>query len=297
MRHIREDETMKKILILLCVIMLCACSSKGLSWDDVKNRYEQLSETVENAADLSDSFLQDDYKKILNSALNSVDELKSGVSKDDEQTAEDLFTIAEGLEKITGLFSSDSSRQLALIAGEIKELVMAAYNKSPEFEQLKEKIRNDISAVLNWTKKQWLSVEKRQTLKWDDVAGDYDTLYENTVSDLKRFRDVTEEDLIELKDIILNNYELIAYGVDADNKDTADEIYAAAVSLKEYTEGLKGNAAEKVNRFACQAIEYVEVSYGKPVEDPDYDFLKEVESTNKWTLSMFNEITTQMKRW
>ena len=44
---------MKKILILLCVIMLVACSSKGLSWNDVKDRYDELSQTVENAADLS----------------------------------------------------------------------------------------------------------------------------------------------------------------------------------------------------------------------------------------------------
>ena len=288
---------MKKILILLCAIMLCSCSSKGLSWDDVKEHYNELSQTIENIADKSDTFLQDDYKKILNNALDSIDELKSGVSKDDEQTAQNLFTIAEGLEKITGLFSSDSSRQLALVAEEIKELVTAAYDKSPDLEQLKEKIRNDIASILNWTKQQWLSVEKRQTLKWEDVADDYDVLYEDTVKDLKRARDVTEEDLIELKDIILNNYELIAYGVDADSRETADQIYAAAVCLKEYTEDLSGNAAEKVSRFAVQAIEYVEAAYGKTIEDPDFDFFMETESAGKWTLSMFNEITTQMKRW
>ncbi|MBO4919272.1 MAG: hypothetical protein J5365_03855 [Erysipelotrichaceae bacterium] len=287
---------MKKILILLCVIMLVACSSKGLSWNDVKDRYDELSQTIENAADLSDTFLQDDYKKILNSALDSIEQLKSGVSKDDEQTAENLYKIAEGLEKITGLFSSDSSGQLALLAEEIKELVAAAYDKAPDFEQLKEKVRNDIDAILNWSSQQWLSVEKRQTLKWEDVADDYDVLYEDTVRSLKRARDVTEEDLIELKDVILNNYEQILYGIDKEKRETADQIYAAAVSLKEYTEDLKGNAAEKVNRFAGQAIEYVESVYGKTVEDPDFDFLKEVESAGKWTLSLFNEITTQMKR-
>ena len=288
---------MKKILILFCVIMLGACSSKGLSWDDVKARYDELSDTVENIADKSDTFLQDDYKKILNSALESVEDLRSGIEKGNEQKAEDLFKIAEGLEKITDLFSSDSSRQLAFVAGEIKELIAAAYDKSPEFEQLKEKIRNDIAAILEWSSVQWLSVEKRQTLKWEDVADDYDALYKETIKGLKKFRTVTEEDLIELKDVILDNYELIAYGIDDDNRETADEIYAAAVSLKEYTEDLKGNAAEKVNRFAAQAVDYVEAAYGKTVDDPDYDFLKEVENTGKWTLSMFNEITTQMKRW
>ena len=288
---------MKKILILLCVAMLGACSSKGLSWDDVKSRYDELSETIENAADLSDTFLKEDYEKILNSALQSVDDLKSGVDKDDEQTAEDLFRIAEGLEKITSLFSSDSSRQLAFVAGELKELVTAAYNKSPEFEQLKEKIRSDITSILEWSQTQWLSVEKRQTLKWEDVADDYDVLYKDTVKGLKKFRTVTEEDLIELKDVILNNYELIAFGIDEDSRETADQIYAAAVSLKEYTSDLKGNAPEKVNRFAVQAIEYVEAAYGKSIEDPDFDFLKEVENAGKWTLSTFNQITTQMKRW
>ena len=297
MRHIREDNAMKKILILLCVIMLGACSAKGLSWADVKARYDELSETVGNAADQSDVFLKDDYEKILNNALESIEELNSGVDKDGEQTAEDLFRIAEGLEKITSLFSSDSSVQLALVAGEIKELVKAAYDKSPDFEQLKEKIRNDVVEILGWSKAQWLSVEKRQTLKWEDVADDYDSLYQETIKGLKRFRDVTETDLIGLKDTILNGYELIAYGIDESNRETADEVYAAAVSLKEYTQDLKGNAAEKVNRFATQTMEFVEAAYGKTVEDPDYDFLKEVENTGKWTLSMFNEITTQMKRW
>ncbi len=297
MRHIREDNAMKKILILLCVFMLGACSAKGLSWDDVKARYDELSETVGNAADQSDVFLKDDYEKILNNALESIEELNSGVDKDGEQTAEDLFRIAEGLEKITSLFSSDSSVQLALVAGEIKELVKAAYDKSPDFEQLKEKIRNDVVEILGWSKAQWLSVEKRQTLKWEDVADDYDSLYQETIKGLKRFRDVTETDLIGLKDTILNGYELIAYGIDESNRETADEVYAAAVSLKEYTQDLKGNAAEKVNRFATQTMEFVEAAYGKTVEDPDYDFLKEVENTGKWTLSMFNEITTQMKRW
>ena len=297
MGHIREDNAMKKILILLCVIMLGACSAKGLSWDDVKARYDELSETVGNAADQSDVFLKDDYEKILNNALESIEELNSGVDKDGEQTAEDLFRFAEGLVKITSLFSSDSSVQLALVAGEIKELVKAAYDKSPDFEQLKEKIRNDVLEILGWSKAQWLSVEKRQTLKWEDVADDYDSLYQETIKGLKRFRDVTETDLIGLKDTILNGYELIAYGIDENNRETADEVYAAAVSLKEYTQDLKGNAAEKVNRFATQTMEFVEAVYGKTVEDPDYDFLKEVENTGKWTLSMFNEITTQMKRW
>ena len=297
MGHIREDNAMKKILILLCVIMLGACSAKGLSWDDVKARYDELSETVGNAADQSDVFLKDDYEKILNNALESIEELNSGVDIDGEQTAEDLFRFAEGLVKITSLFSSDSSVQLALVAGEIKELVKAAYDKSPDFEQLKEKIRNDVLEILGWSKAQWLSVEKRQTLKWEDVADDYDSLYQDTIKGLKRFRDVTETDLIGLKDTILNGYELIAYGIDENNRETADEVYAAAVSLKEYTQDLKGNAAEKVNRFATQTMEFVEAVYGKTVEDPDYDFLKEVENTGKWTLSMFNEITTQMKRW
>ncbi|MBQ6478804.1 MAG: hypothetical protein IJI44_05475 [Erysipelotrichaceae bacterium] len=287
---------MKKILILLCVTVLCACSAKTLSWDDVKKHYDELGETIENAAEQSKTFLQDDYKKILNNALKQIDDLKSGIGKEEEQTAEDLYKIAEGLEKITSLFSTDSSLQLSALAGEIKELVIAAYNRSPEFEELKEKIRNDIASVLNWTKQQWTSVEKRQTLKWEEVADDYTVLYEDTVREMKRARDVTEEDLIALKDIILDNYELIAYGVDDETKEAADQIYAAAVSLKEYTEDLGGNGAQRVNRFATQAIEYVEVSYGKTIEDPDYDFLKEVENSGKWTLSLFNEITTQMKR-
>ena len=287
---------MKKILILLCILMMSACSAKTLSWDDVRKEYDELSQTVENAAEKSATFLQDDYKKILNNALDSVDDLKSGVAKDDEQTAKDLFMIAEVMEKITGLFSSDSAAQLSFLAGEIKQLVTAAYEKSADFEDLKEKVKNDIGSILNWTKQQWISVEKRQTLKWEDVADDYDVLYSETVKGLKRSRDVTEEDLIALKDDILDNYEMIAYGVDENSRETADRIYAAAVSLKEYTEDLDGNGAKRVNRFATQAIEYVEASYGKTVEDPDYDFQKEVENTGKWTRSLFNEITTQMKR-
>ena len=99
-----------------------------------------------------------------------------------------------------------------------------------------------------------------------------------------------ETDLEEYKNTILNNYELIADGIDEKNRENADVIYEAAVALREYTLGLEAEAPEKVHRFACQAIEYVKAAYGEKIDDPDYDFPALAKDAQKWTLSLWNEL-------
>ncbi|MBQ1691865.1 MAG: hypothetical protein II017_03565, partial [Erysipelotrichaceae bacterium] len=75
-----------------------------------------------------------------------------------------------------------------------------------------------------------------------------------------------------------------------ENRKKADVIYEAAVSLLHYTEGLEGEAAEKVYEFAKQAIEYVKTMYGEKIDDPAYNFPKLAGDASKWTLSLWNEL-------
>ena len=73
-------------------------------------------------------------------------------------------------------------------------------------------------------------------------------------------------------------------------------MYKAAVVLKEYTENLKTDNCKKVAAFADDAITYIINLYGGEITDEDYDFLNRVSTAAKWSLNLWNEVTTQLKR-
>jgi len=136
----------------------------------------------------------------------------------------------------------------------------------------------------------WALVEKKKKIKWSEVESFYQTMEEETIAKLPYSDEISEIELEEFKNTILNNYELIKDGVLDENRKNADVIYEAAVSLLHYTEGLEGEAAEKVYEFAKQAIEYVKMMYGEKIDDPAYNFPKLAGDASKWTLSLWNEL-------
>ena len=287
---------MKKILILSIIVLLSACSAKTLSWDDVKDRYDALNDSVENKAEIYDTFLKNDYMNILNEVSSQIEDFDTGITKDDADKAEKLYSIAIGLEKIASLFSTDSSQQMMLLAEQIKQLVVAAFNKSNDFKDLKVSIQEKITEISSWENDQWKEIEKRKKIGWDTVSEHYEELLEEVEETLTRRWDITESELEELKDLILARYEEIGNGVDESNQEAADALYVAGWKLKEYTEDLDGDAAEKVFQLGKQTMEYVQQAYGKTIDDPDYDFPSQIRAAGKWTLSLLNEVTTKMKQ-
>ena len=178
----------------------------------------------------------------------------------------------------------------------IKELIRSYYDKETDQTSIKDRLDQEFDTVLSWSDDEWAAVEKRKMITWNEVEEEYAALEENAIANMTPRKDVTENELQDLCGVIINNYQSLAYGVNDYCKDKADAIYEAAVILKEYTEKLKGNAAEKVFNLADDAISYVRSCYGLSVSDEDYDFINRVQGASKYSLSTWNEITTQLKR-
>lgn len=284
---------MKRFLVVLCVLILCACSGKAVSWEDVKASYEEIGSTVSDPLN-SETFLKQDYEKILSSLEEGIGSLTFGIRKDEAQTAEDLYRNAVKLEKAASFTDSEYSLKLRDVADKTKKLIAAAFDKTSDYEVLKYELGLDLEEIENWEEENWLQVVKKKRLSWSEVEDDFLTLEEETLDELISPRKVSEADLELYKDTILNHYEEIANGVSEDTLQATKDMYASAVALREYTEDLEGNAGPKVFAFAVQTIEYIQEKMGMKIDDPDYDYPSQIESAKKWTLSTLNELTMMM---
>lgn len=282
---------MKKLLLIILCITLCACS-KAPTWEDVSERFAQVQEAAVNPAENSEIFLASDYKEIINSVKEQIDSLE----KYDEEVLLKIYENASSLEKIVSSFSNDQSAQINDLAAKIKELVRSYYEKDADQTAIKEELNQMFETILNWSQDEWTAIEKRKLLRWADVENEYETLKQEALDNMTSRKVVTENELEELNSIIVNNYVLIKDGITDANKDKADSMYKAAVVLKDYTEDLKTDNCRKVADFADDAISYIIDLYGGETADEDYDFLNRASSAAKWSLNLWNEVTTQLKR-
>ena len=286
---------MKRILILLLVLFLSACGASALAWDDVKEHYRELEVSAEDPLS-AETFLKQDYEAILDTIRNDMEALPFGMKKNETETADSLYSAAVKLEKAAAFTDSEFSLKLCSVADKAKRLIEAAYDKTSDYDTLKYELGLDLNEIESWEEENWLQVIKKKRLKWSDLENEFLTLEEETIDGLVSPRKVTEAELEDCKDTILNHYEEIAKGVSEDTLEITKAMYASAVALKEYTEDLEGNAGPKVCAFAVQTIEYIQEKLGMTIDDPDYDYPSQIESAKKWTLSTLNELTMMMRQ-
>ena len=276
------------------VFILCACGSKNVSWQDKAEEYAQLEDQIRESVQGTDTFLADDYIDCLDSISKDLDSLKAGLSAEDDGYAVSLYTQALKLKNAAGLFSNEEAQSILTFAQDVEDLVIAAYDKASDFSDRKEKVAEELTVFESWGSEQWTRIEKRKKLSWAEVSADYEALKETVLEELPDRRNVTEIQLEEYKDTILNNYPLIADGVTDLTRKNADVIYEAAVALYEYTYEMNSVSADRVARFAAASMDYVMRAYGEDIAD-EYDFNSCVADASKWTLSLFNELTALMK--
>ena len=285
---------MKKYSLMLILLLLVGCSSqKYMTYDSVKDDFEAVE--VDNPIESSSTFDKNDYLNILDGVKDEIEALTSPIDKDNLENAKTLYTSALLIEKLSNSYSNQASESLKQLSTKIKELVIQSFEEDTDLESSKNELNQVIDAIYNWDDLTWLSIEKRNLIKWDDIKEEYEQLEENAKEDMIPSKKINEAELEELKDIIVNNYELLAYGISDNEKETANKVYAAAIQLKEYTRKLKGNTADKVYNFANQTLNYVIKCYGGEIDETDYDFLDRVTSAKKWSLSTWNEIVTLLR--
>ena len=282
---------MKKLLLIILCIAMCACS-KTVTWEDVSEKFTQVQESATDPSENSEVFLAADYKKI----ISTIKEEIASLDKADEDVLLKIYGDASTLEKSVSSYSNEQSAQIKQLSDKAKELVRSYYEKGSDQTVLKEELDEMFETILNWSQDEWVSIEKRKLLTWAEVESDYEALKEEAIANMTYRKDVTENELEELNQTIVDNYKLISEGITDANRDKADEMYKAAVVLKEYTKNLKTANCKKVADYADDAISYVMGLYGAEVTDEDYDFIKRAESAAKWSLNLWNEVTTQLKR-
>lgn len=282
--------TMKKLLLIILCIGLCACS-KTISWDDVSEKFEAVKQAAVDPSENSEIFLSNDYKKIITSIRTDIDSLE----KTDEEILLRIYENAAALDKIASKYDNEQSSSLRKLSADVEQLVRSYYDKDRDQTSIREELDQQFDLILSWSDDEWLAIEKRKMITWADVEGDYEALKQEAIDNMTRRKEVGENELEDLNQIIVDNYELISEGINDANRDKADEMYKAAVVLKEYTEGLKNDSCRKVAAYADDAITYIMKLYGVEVSDDDYDFLNRVSSAAKWSLNLWNEITTQLK--
>lgn len=276
-------------------MFLSGCSST-MSWADVESKYASLQDTIENPVEASGTFLSYDYIELLQRVQTNLENFSAGIKKNDTELADSLYEDAIKLEKVVSLSNSENASFLSKLADKVKKLVIAAYDKSSDFDGIKYEINADIDEVSLWSKEDWNTVEQKARIKWNTVEADFLSLAEDTIEELVDPEDVYEYEIEEYKDIIINNCKKIENGVTEDTLQAAIDMYTSAVALKEYTEDVEGDAAKTINTFANQTIEYVKECFGEKPTDPEYDFPKQIEIANKWTLSTLNELTMMMRK-
>lgn len=288
---------MKKIVLLLSLFVLIGCSAKTISWQDVEVSYSDLNSQVQSFLDITDVFSRNDFIILLNDVKSALDTLAPGITEESQAAADSLYESALMLKNLSSSRNEESNVQISALSDQLMELVKAAYEKSEDFASRKESVTAKVNEVLSWPDEMWLPLEKKKTLSWKEVESDYELLIEEADETLTRRRDITEAELEDLKNYIIANFKTIAYGVEKSTRSIADELYVSGYKLKAYTDEIDNDAALTVNALGSQTMEYVEKCYGSEVDDPDYDFERLVNNAEKWTLSLLNEVTSQMRRY
>ena len=281
---------MKKVLILILLFLLSACGSKNISWEDVSSQYDEAyAQTVSKAAE-TEEFRENDFLDLITEIREELEALPEAITEEDEENALALYKDAILLEQMGSQSNSLQSAQLGAFGEKVQSLIELAFNKDSSFKEFKTQILNECDEILAWSDDDWRLVEKWKKILWAEVEEDYDAMEERLDGELPDGDKLSEYDLEQYKDIILNQYPNLEDGVNESTRQHADAMYEAAYSLSFYTKDLEGEDAEKVYQFSSQAMEYVRAAYGEKIDDPDYRFPDLAKDAEKWTLSLWNEL-------
>lgn len=291
---------MKKTLlaIISILILLTGCTHK-LVWTDVEGIYRETEKEINNIKKNITTVTKDNYEDYLEELGNEIDNIEFSQEETNQKKLEKIYKAAEYIQMYASLFEGNPAQELLSLALNTKDLVKSIYSgDKDQFNTLKTSIVDEINAITTWSDEQWSSVEKKAKLLWEDVESEFEKISEEAKESLIAFDKLAEYNLEDLKHTIIDNYQLIEDGVTEQTNEIAQDMYFAAIQLKEYTRKIYSDDADKVYEFAKHAISYIEEAYGKVLQEEEkltQSFKVDVEDATKWTQSTWNEITKQLK--
>ena len=292
---------MKKLLtILVSLLVLSACGNKAPTWEKVQNEYGALKQEAIKITENSETFFKQDY-------LNAIEELKELVANLEKTTDEEsigplkkIYKLTYSIEAISSKYSGQAATKINNVAKIVDALIEANYDASQEeFDAIKNETLNTLEELDEISNKQWAEIEKKVLLKWEDVADAYEELASQARSEMTDPKEVTEAELDVLKNDIIDKYEDIAYGITIFNEDSAKDIYADAAVLEAYARRTTTEQGKTVRYFALDTMSYVKQCYGKVLDESEaleQDYPLSIEGARKWTQSVWNYITAELKK-
>ena len=292
---------MKKLLtILVSLLVLSACGNKAPTWEKVQNEYGALKQEAIKITENSETFFKQDY-------LNAIEELKELVANLEKTTDEEsieplkkIYKLTYSIEAISSKYSGQAATKINNVAKIVDALIEANYDASQEeFDAIKNETLNTLGELDEISNKQWAEIEKKVLLKWEDVADAYEELASQARSEMTDPKEVTEAELDVLKNDIIDKYEDIAYGITIFNEDSAKDVYADAAVLEAYARRTTTEQGKTVRYFALDTMSYVKQCYGKVLDESEaleQDYPLSIEGARKWTQSVWNYITTELKK-
>lgn len=289
---------MKKVLIIISsLLILCSCSSSKDSWENIETKYNNIKAEVEKISENTTTYLKNDYLNAIEEIDTIVDKLKKDSSEENVEQLVKLVKLSHQMNIISSAYNGDASSYILKLANVVDSLIKNIYEgKDDEFTSLKTEAEGLLDKLEGLSDEQWSKVEKKVLVSWNDE--EFKQLESDTLNELTDKYDLTEYELEDLKDFIIDNYELIKYGVSDYDEDTAKQIYADAIKLEAYTKDCSSEEGLKVLNFARHIKAYVKSCYGKQLDETevfDTTIDEEIESATKWTQSTWNIITTEIK--
>lgn len=289
---------MKKLLILLLTLLLCACGgSKKLTWEDVSEAYTAIEQNVISKAEALEEIYKEDYTKLTDYMRDHYGDVIYD-KKSDGKSYIDLYAKAIELRFIASMNNSVYANELTKLADDIIDLIKASLDSEEAVEEVKARILDKVADVYTWEDKVWTQLEKRSYLEYDSVAKQYDFIDDNFRVDMIPNAEVSEADLEQLKKVIIDGYEKINVGINSSNHETAKEVYTAAKRLWWYTKYISSENADKVYYFADKTMDFVKRQYKGYNEEykTEYDYTEEITAAKKYTQSVFNEIVILLRQ-
>lgn len=284
----------------MCLLVLCACGNKAPTWEKVQGEYGSLKQEAIKITENSETFFKEDY-------LNAITELKELVTNLEQTTEEEeieplkkIYKLTYSIETISSKYSGQAATKINNVAKIIDALIEANYDATQEeFDAIKIDALNKLAELDELSNKQWAEIEKKELLKWEDVADTYEEIASQAISEMTDPKEVTEAELDVLKNDIIDKYEDIAYGITIFNEDSAKDIYADAAVLEAYARRTTTEQGKTVRYFALDTMSYVKQCFGKVLDESEaleQDYPLSIEAAKKWTQSVWNYITAELKK-
>jgi len=284
---------MKKLTLILLILLLAGCGSKKPEWSEVAKIYESVKQTgLEKAAEYEE-ILSTDY-------LSYVDEIKDLANQveydndGDDSICSSLYQAANTLNALAE--KSGINSKLNDLANKAMELVQASYESKEALETKKQELNEIVDSISTWDNSVWKKLEIKKYINWSSVEKQYEHIDDTFDEDMIAEDEVSEFDLEDLKDIIINGYDVIKSGVTSETDATAKEMYDAASKLRRYTKYISSDVADEVYYFCKDTQEFIKTKYqGYTSEEDLSGYYEEVIKASKYTQSVWNEIAILLR--